>query len=200
MSSAPSAVSARSRSWSRPAPTTRPAPSRLATCTAIAPALPVAPRTRTLCPGSIGTRRRSATHDDIAGFIAAASFATSASSGSSIDRRSRRAPCPPSCRSRRRRPRSRSAGRRVAGRRRRFRGSSATCRCWCSGRRRRRSDARMQADGKDVDEHLVTGARLRHLELLVVRWLVERRHHGCVHDGHVGASPASWFSSCHVPL
>src|SRR2546429_3274138 len=50
-------------------------------CTAIAPALPVAPRTRTLCPGWIGTRRRRATHDDIAGFIAAATFAASASSG-----------------------------------------------------------------------------------------------------------------------
>ena len=35
----------------RPAPTTRPAPSRLATWTAIAPALPVAPRTRTDWPG-----------------------------------------------------------------------------------------------------------------------------------------------------
>ena len=38
-------------------------------------------------PGLIGTRRRSATHDDIAGFIAAATLATSTSSGSSIARR-----------------------------------------------------------------------------------------------------------------
>ena len=74
------------RAGPRPAPTTRPAPSRLAICTAIAPALPVAPRTRTPCP-RIGTRHRSATHDDIAGFIAAATFATSASWGSSIERR-----------------------------------------------------------------------------------------------------------------
>ena len=84
--SAPSAASAVSRSSSRPAPTTRPAPSRLATWTAIVPALPVAPNTSTLWPASIGTRRRSATHEDIAGFIAAATFATSTSSGSSIER------------------------------------------------------------------------------------------------------------------
>jgi hypothetical protein len=49
--------------------------------------LPVAPSTRTLCPGLIGTRRRRATQEDIAGFIAAATFATSASSGSTIDLR-----------------------------------------------------------------------------------------------------------------
>ena len=49
-SSAPTAASAASRSGSRPAPTTRPAPSRLATWTAIVPALPVAPRTRTDWP------------------------------------------------------------------------------------------------------------------------------------------------------
>jgi hypothetical protein len=53
----------------------RPAPSRLATCTAMAPALPIAPRS--LCPGCGGTRRRSATQEDIAGFIAAATLATS---------------------------------------------------------------------------------------------------------------------------
>ena len=87
MSSAPTAVSAWSRPRSRPAPTTRPAPSSLATWTAIAPALPVAPRMSTLFPGSSGTRRRRATHDDIAGFIAAATFATSALPGSAIERR-----------------------------------------------------------------------------------------------------------------
>ena len=86
-SSAPSAVSAPSRPGSRPAPTTRPAPSSRAIWTAIRPAFPVAPSTRTLWPGSIGTRRRSATHDDMAGFIAAATLATSVPSGSSTARR-----------------------------------------------------------------------------------------------------------------
>ena len=41
----------------------------LAVAHAIAPALSVAPRTRTLCPGWIGTRRPRATHDDIAGSV-----------------------------------------------------------------------------------------------------------------------------------
>jgi hypothetical protein len=56
----------------------------LATWTAICPALPVAPRISTDCPTSIGTRRRSATQDDMAGFIPAAIFTTSASSGSGM--------------------------------------------------------------------------------------------------------------------
>ncbi|HEV7706685.1 MAG TPA: hypothetical protein VGP16_00675 [Asanoa sp.] len=48
------------------------APNRLAIWIAIRPALPVAPRTSTLCRRGKSTRRRNATHDDIAGFIAAA--------------------------------------------------------------------------------------------------------------------------------
>ena len=60
---------------------------------AIEPAFPAAPRTSTLCPGRIGTRRRSATQDDMAGFIAAAIRAGSASPGSSIVRRGSTATC-----------------------------------------------------------------------------------------------------------
>ncbi len=40
-----------------------------------------------LWPGCIGTRRRRATHDDMAGFMAAATLGTSTSSGSSTARR-----------------------------------------------------------------------------------------------------------------
>jgi hypothetical protein len=54
---------------------------------AIDPALPAAPSTSTLCPGWIGTRRRSATQEDMAGFIAAAILATSTPSGNSTVRR-----------------------------------------------------------------------------------------------------------------
>jgi hypothetical protein len=51
------------------------------------PALPVAPSTSTLCPGASSMRRRSATQEDIAGFIAAASATGSVPAGSSIERR-----------------------------------------------------------------------------------------------------------------
>jgi hypothetical protein len=64
-----------------------PAPRRFATWTAIWPALPVAPRTSTSWPGWKDTRWRSATQDDMAGFIAAASATGSAPSGSTMLRR-----------------------------------------------------------------------------------------------------------------
>jgi hypothetical protein len=51
------------------------------------PELPVAPRIRTVCPGSKLMRRRSAIHDDIAGFIDAATRIGSAESGSAMLRR-----------------------------------------------------------------------------------------------------------------
>ena len=63
------------------------APRYLATWTASRPALPVAPSTRTLWPGSKLIRRRSATHDDMAGFMAAAIATGSAPSGSTTLRR-----------------------------------------------------------------------------------------------------------------
>jgi hypothetical protein len=72
---------------SRAAATTRAAPSRRATGTAVRPALPLPPRTSTLCPAAKPTRRRSATHDDIAGFIAAATATGSAASSSTTLRR-----------------------------------------------------------------------------------------------------------------
>ena len=59
----------------------------MATCTAIWPALPVAPRTSTLCPGEKLIRWRSATQLDMAGFIAAAIVAGSASGASVTLRR-----------------------------------------------------------------------------------------------------------------
>ena len=55
--------------------------------TAMVPALPVAPRTSTLWPAVIGTRRRNATQDDMAGFIAAATSTNGTSAGSSTHRR-----------------------------------------------------------------------------------------------------------------
>ena len=59
----------------------------MATWTASRPALPVAPRTRTLWPGSKLIRRRSATHDDMAGFMAAAMATGSAPAGRTTLRR-----------------------------------------------------------------------------------------------------------------
>ena len=52
------------------------------------PALPVAPSTSTLWPGWKATRRRSATQEDIAGFIAAA-IVTGSASGGQLDARRR---------------------------------------------------------------------------------------------------------------
>jgi hypothetical protein len=65
---------------SRPAAITRSAPRRRATWIAIRPALPVGPSTRTSCPARKSIRRRSATHDDMAGFMAAATATGSLSS------------------------------------------------------------------------------------------------------------------------
>ena len=64
-----------------------PAPRCLAISTAIRPALPVAPRTSTRCPGWSAIRVRSAIHEDIAGFIAAAIVAASLPAGSGTLRR-----------------------------------------------------------------------------------------------------------------
>ncbi|MFJ1896202.1 hypothetical protein [Streptomyces sp. NPDC088115] len=76
-----------SRSGERPAPITRPAPRCRAIWTASRPALPVAPRTRTELPGRSETRERSATHEDMPGFIAAATSAGSVPDGSTTARR-----------------------------------------------------------------------------------------------------------------
>ena len=66
---------------------TWPAPSCLATWTAIRPAWPVAPRTRTFCPGWNWIRWRSATQEDMAGFMAAATAMGSLPSGKTMLRR-----------------------------------------------------------------------------------------------------------------
>ena len=71
----------------RPAAITSPAPRCLAICTAIRPALPVAPSTSTDSPGASSARRRSPTQDDIPGFIAAAIATASTPSGSAPARR-----------------------------------------------------------------------------------------------------------------
>ena len=63
------------------------APRRFAICTAIWPAFPVAPRTSTFCPAWNGTRWRSATQEDMAGFMAAATAIGSASPGRTMLRR-----------------------------------------------------------------------------------------------------------------
>ena len=47
-------------------------------------------------------------------------------------------------------------------------------------------DARVQADGENVDDELVRRVRLRNLERLVVRRLPERCHDSRVHHGHTG--------------
>ena len=64
-----------------------PAPRRFATWTAICPALPVAPRTSTSWPAWKDTRWRSATQDDMAGFIAAATVTGSVPSARTMLRR-----------------------------------------------------------------------------------------------------------------
>ncbi len=64
-----------------------PAPNSFAIWTASWPAFPVAPRTSTSWPAWKGTRWRSATQDDIAGFIAAATATGSVVSGSTTLRR-----------------------------------------------------------------------------------------------------------------
>ena len=66
---------------SRPAAITWEAPKRLATWIAIRPALPVAPRIATRWPGLKSIRRRNATHEDMAGFIPAATTTGSIESG-----------------------------------------------------------------------------------------------------------------------
>jgi hypothetical protein len=59
----------------------------LATWTAIRPALPVAASTSTLWPGAKSIRRRRATHEAMAGFIAAAMGTGSVSAGRTMLRR-----------------------------------------------------------------------------------------------------------------
>ena len=51
------------------------------------------------------------------------------------------------------------------------------------------ADPRVQADGEHVDEELVRRVRLRNLERLVVRRLLERCHDSRVHPGHDGVPP-----------
>ena len=57
------------------------------------------------------------------------------------------------------------------------------------GAGRPRPDPGVQAGGEDVDQDLPVAGWLRNLELLVVRWLVERCHDGGVHHGHAGVPP-----------
>ena len=75
------------RSAPRPAAMIWPAPNSFAIWTAIWPALPVAPRTSTFCPAWNCTRWRSATQEDMAGFMAAATAIGSLPSGSTMLRR-----------------------------------------------------------------------------------------------------------------
>ena len=71
-----------------PAPTTRPGPEPLGDLHRHRPGVAGrAEHEHALAAFWSATRRRSATHEDIAGFIAAAIFATSTPSGSSIDLR-----------------------------------------------------------------------------------------------------------------
>jgi len=42
----------------------------------------------------------------------------------------------------------------------------------------------MQTGGEDVDEELVVGRGLRHVDRLIVRWLAEGGDDGGVHVGH----------------
>ena len=134
----PGRASAWSRSWiAARAPTTRPAPRRLATCTAIPPAFPVAPRTSTDWPGSKGTRRRRATQADIAGFMAAAILLLSTPPATRSFGGRRPRPARPWSPGRRRERRSTPVGHRGDGRPRRRPGSSATSRCCCSADPRR---------------------------------------------------------------
>ena len=87
-SSAPSAVSSSSLVVSRPAAITWDAPNLLATWIAIRPAFPVAPRIATCGRPPKSIRCRSATHEDMAGFIAAATTTGSMVSGSTTLRSS----------------------------------------------------------------------------------------------------------------
>ena len=84
---APRAGSSARRAALRPAPMTVFAPSSFAIWTAIRPALPVAARTRTFWPAWNVTRWRSATHEDMAGFIAAATATGSLDPGRTTLRR-----------------------------------------------------------------------------------------------------------------
>jgi hypothetical protein len=66
------------------------------------------------------------------------------------------------------------------------------------------ADARVQAYGENIDEHLLAPGWLRDRELLVMRRLVKRSHHRGVHVRH-GSSllrakpdPSLVFGWCHV--
>jgi hypothetical protein len=87
VSSAPRSGSSASRPGSRPAATTFRAPNIRDTCTASSPELPVAPRISTSCPARNSARYRSASHDDMAGFMAAATATGSVPGGSTTLRR-----------------------------------------------------------------------------------------------------------------
>ena len=71
---------------------------------------------------------------------------------------------------------------------RRSRGSSGACRCSCNARPPRRCARAGAVRPRARRRASRRRRRLRGVELLVVRWLVERRHHGCVHLGHAGPS------------